>query len=521
MPGSEEPGADGGREVLLEGRALNKRFPGVHAVRDVDFRLDRGLVHVLVGENGAGKSTLVKLLSGVYEPDSGVLVVGGQPVAHWDVHAALAGGVSTIYQEFNLVGDLSVAENVYLGHEPGPLGGLLRSRAALMEATHTVLAQIGVDLDPREKVSRLGVAERQVVEIAKALSLGDERVLMMDEPTAALSAHETAQLFAVIRRLTARGVGILYITHRLDEIAEVGDLVTVMRDGEVVGARLPVPVDRDEVVRLMVGRELSVTQVALPPRAADAPVRLRVTGLAAPPAVVEASFELAAGEILGVFGLVGAGRTEMVRALVGADRRAGGEVEVDGTVRVVQSPAAALDLGMGMAPEDRKGAGIVPHASVRSNLVLSSLPALSRWGWLDRRRIDATCEDHVRRLRVKAPGLDAKIGTLSGGNQQKVVVARLLAADADIIIFDEPTRGIDVGAKREIADILAALAAEGKAVLAISSDLEEVLAVSHRLLVMRTGRIVASLPTASAERHHVLELALPEEVSSENRSSRP
>jgi ribose transport system ATP-binding protein len=508
------PTQNGAGTALLEAKVLNKRFPGVHAVRDVDFHLDRGVTHVLVGENGAGKSTLVKLLSGVYTPDSGTLLVGGQEVSQWDVHAALDGGISTIYQEFNLVRDLTVAENIFLNREPGPLGGLLRSRQALMDAATGLLAEIGVELDPRQKVSRLGVAQRQVVEIAKALSLGEERVLMLDEPTAALSAHETEQLFTVIRRLTSRGVGILYITHRLDEIAEIGDVVTVMRDGAVVGARLPVPIQRAEIVRLMVGRELAEAHAALPPQDSSARVRLEVTGLTAPPAVKDASFQLRAGEILGVFGLVGAGRTELVRALVGADRRSGGQVAVDGAIRVVRSPAAALDLGMGMAPEDRKDAGIVPNASVRHNLALSSLPALSRWRiWLDRRRIDQTCREYVRRLDVKAPGLDAKVRNLSGGNQQKLIVARLLAADADIIIFDEPTRGIDVGAKREIYDILIGLASQGKAVLAISSDLEEVLAISHRLLVMRTGRIVADLPAADADRHQILELALPEEVS--------
>ena len=500
---------------LIAGHGLSKSFPGVRALHDVNFSIRRGVVHVLVGENGAGKSTLVKIFSGVHAPDRGALLLDGRRVSAWDARSALDGGIATIYQEFNLVAHLSVAENIFLGREPTLPGGVLRDRKALHRGAQALLGQFEVDIDPDERVRNLGVAQRQTVEILKALSVGTTRVLMLDEPTAALSARETDYLFATIRRLTDSGVGILYISHRLDEVKEIGDEITVMRDGRIVSQLPAAQMRRDEIVALMVGREL---QDLYPPRRPVAPTAghpaLRVQHVAVGKRVLDASFDVRRGEVVGLFGLIGAGRTELVRAIVGADRLRGGRVEVAGRLVHLRSPHGALRVGVGIAPEDRKRSGIVPNRSVRDNISLAAL-AQGRWGRLvlHRRVVQAACEGYIRQLRIKAANLNAKIGTLSGGNQQKVVLARLLAADADVLILDEPTRGIDVGAKGEVYNLIARLAQEGRAILVVTSDLEEALGISDRLLVMRTGLIVGELNGATTTREQALHLALPASAS--------
>lgn len=510
-PSSDGNSAEGVR--LLEGLGLSRSFPGVRALTDVDVAIRAGTVHFLVGENGAGKSTLVKLLAGVHAPERGQLLLDGRDVTGWNARTALQRGVATVYQEFNLVPHLTVAENVFLGREPGR--GALRDRTALRHNTVALLQQFDADIDPDQAVRDLGVAHRQTVEILKALSLGSTRVLMLDEPTAALSARETQSLFATIRRLTARGVGILYISHRLDEVQEIGDEISVMRDGEVVAHRPAQELEHDEMVRLMVGRRL---QDLFPPRprveTASATPALRVEHVSLGSRVRDASLEVARGEVVGLFGLIGAGRTELVRGIVGAERLSSGRVEIDGCPVRLRSPFSAVRAGMGLAPEDRKRSGVVPGRSLGDNILLASL-AQSRWGriLLPQRRTRAACEEYRHRLRIKAPSIDSAIDTLSGGNQQKAIIARLLLIDADIVILDEPTRGIDVGAKREVYELIVDLAQSGRAVLIVTSDLEEALGLCNRLLVMRTGVIVESLDVAVATREMVLQMALPASAS--------
>ncbi|MFF8285872.1 sugar ABC transporter ATP-binding protein [Streptomyces albus] len=492
---------------LLRTEGIRKTFPGVVALDGVDFDLRAGEVHVLLGENGAGKSTLIKVLSGAYRADAGRVLRDGKPVRISGAEAAEKLGIATIHQEFNLVPQLSVAENIFLGRQPRRLGIVDRKK---MEADAKVLLdRVGVTASPRTPVGELGIAGRQMVEIAKALSLRT-RVLIMDEPTAVLTSEEVARLFAIVRKLRSDGVGIVFITHHLEEIPAIGDRVTVLRDGRSVG-QVPADTPEDDLVRLMVGRDIAQQY----PRergkadadAGSAPL-LRVSGLRKQGVFEDVSFEVRAGEVVGIAGLVGAGRTEVVRAVFGADSYDAGRVEVAGKRLPGGDVWASHTAGLGLVPEDRKGQGLLPEASVADNLALVTMREASRGGLVDRGGLRKEAARIADRLGVRMAGLDQHVRTLSGGNQQKVVIGKWLLAKSRVLILDEPTRGIDVGAKVEIYQLINELTASGHAVLMISSDLPEVLGMSDRILVMSQGRIAGELTAREATQDAVMALAV-------------
>ncbi|MDI3384948.1 sugar ABC transporter ATP-binding protein [Streptomyces sp. B-S-A8] len=494
-------------DELLRIEGIRKTFPGVVALDSVDFDLRRGEVHVLLGENGAGKSTLIKMLSGAYRPDSGRILADGRDVRIHGAQDAEALGIATIYQEFNLVPDLTVAENIFLGRQPRRFGLVDRKK---MEADAAgLLKRVGVDVAPRARVRELGIARLQMVEIAKALSL-DARVLIMDEPTAVLTSEEVDKLFAIVRRLREDGVGIVFITHHLEEIAALGDRVTVLRDGRSVD-QVPASTPEDELVRLMVGRsiEQQYPRERGPVQEADGerPL-LSVRGLTRNGVFHDVSFEVRAGEVVGLAGLVGAGRTEVARAVFGADPYDGGRVDVHGERLPRHDVNAAMGAGIGLVPEDRKGQGLVLDASVQENLGLVTLRAATRAGLVDLKGQRAAAVEVAGQLGVRMAGIDQHVRTLSGGNQQKVVIGKWLLAKSRVLILDEPTRGIDVGAKVEIYQLINELTASGHAVLMISSDLPEVLGMSDRVLVMAQGRIAGELSAEEASQDAVMALAV-------------
>jgi ribose transport system ATP-binding protein len=488
---------------LLQMRAICKRFPGVKALDAVDFDLQRGEVHVLLGENGAGKSTLMRVLSGACTRDSGDILLDGHAIPLRSPREAQLRGISTIYQELNLVPHLSAAANIFLGREPSRGLGVIDNARLTREAA-ALLTSLGTRIDPNRRVDQLSVAEQQMVEVAKALSL-DARILIMDEPTSALTESEIDQLFAAIAGLTARGVSVIYISHRLEELGRVGHRATVMRDGRRV-ATLPLPAPIPELVRLMVARDVS-DHFPSPTRRRSQEL-LRVEHISRRPRLHDVSLTLHRGEILGVAGLLGAGRTELARVIAGADAPESGRVLIDGRPLRRGSTRDAIRAGAGLVPEDRKRQGLVLTESVAANLTLPQLPKLCTAGVIDPRRERSLVARWIADLRIRTPSAGARVVTLSGGNQQKVVLAKWLAAGADVLIIDEPTRGIDVGAKMEIYQLLDQLAARGAAILMISSDLPEVLGMSDRVLVMHQGRVRAIFDRQDATQQRVLHAAL-------------
>ncbi|GAA1354866.1 sugar ABC transporter ATP-binding protein [Streptomyces beijiangensis] len=490
-------------DELLRIESIRKTFPGVVALDSVDFDLRRGEVHVLLGENGAGKSTLIKMLSGAYRPDSGRILADGEEVRIHGAQDAERLGIATIYQEFNLVPDLTVAENIFLGRQPRRFGMIDRKR---MESdAEKLLSRVGLDISPRTKVRELGIARLQMVEIAKALSL-EARVLIMDEPTAVLTSEEVEKLFAIVRTLRADGVGIVFITHHLEEIAALGDRVTVIRDGRSVD-QVPASTPEDELVRLMVGRSIDQQYPRERPDTGGEPL-LTVDGLTRDGVFHDISFEVRAGEVVGLAGLVGAGRTEVARAVFGADPYDSGTVGVLGRKLPRHDVNAAMTAGIGLVPEDRKGQGLLLDASVQENLGLVTLRSATRAGLVDLKGQAAAAARIATQLGVRMAGIGQHVRTLSGGNQQKVVIGKWLLADTKVLILDEPTRGIDVGAKVEIYQLINELTASGHAVLMISSDLPEVLGMSDRVLVMAQGRIAGELPADEATQDAVMALAV-------------
>jgi ribose transport system ATP-binding protein len=488
---------------VLEMRGIRKSFPGVVALDGVDLSLQPGEVHVLLGENGAGKSTLMKILSGAYRKDAGDILINGTTADIQGPGDALARGIRVIYQELNLVPHLSVAENIFLGSAPTTWGGLIDWRQ-LHERTARLLADLGLAIAPDIPLHRLSLAQRQMVEIAKALG-ADASVLVMDEPTSALTSREVDQLFALVARLIARGVAIVYITHRLDEVYRIGHRVTVLRDGRHVTTRLLSDVSVAELVSLMANRDVGEHF----PRVRTTPGAelLRVEGLGRGDLLADVSFSLRAGEILGVGGLLGAGRTELARVIAGADRPDAGKIFVDGQAVRFRTPADAIARRIGLLPEDRKAQGFVGGFTIARNIALPHGRQLAPYGLLPAGCEAAMAEPLVQELHVK--GTDAQpVRLLSGGNQQKVVLGKWLAGNARVFIFDEPTRGVDVGAKIEIYNLMNRLTASGAGILMISSELPELLGMSDRILVMHRGRIQAEFQSADATQASVLTAAL-------------
>ncbi|MGI5341608.1 sugar ABC transporter ATP-binding protein [Streptomyces sp. CA-181903] len=499
------------RTELLRVEGVTKAFPGVKALDGVDLRLLAGEVHVLLGENGAGKSTLIKMLAGAHRPDAGRVLVDGREVAIRSAQEAERLGIATIHQEFNLVPGLTVAENVFLGRQPRTRLGLV-DRRTMNERAARLLDRVRLRVPPTAPVAGLGIAALQMVEIAKALSL-DARVLIMDEPTAVLTSEEVATLFGIVRELRDSGVGVVFITHHLEEIAALGDRVTVLRDGRSV-AEVPASTPEDELIRLMVGRDITeqYPRRRTPP---GAPL-LRVRGLTrrgadGAPGFEDVDVEVRAGEVVGLAGLVGAGRTEVARAVFGVDRYTAGSVEVDGRVLRPGDVRAAMRAGVGLVPEDRKAQGLLLDAPLHDNLTLARLDRDTRAGFVDRRAQRREAADMAGRLKVRMSGLEQSARTLSGGNQQKIVIGKWLLAGVRLLILDEPTRGVDVGAKVEIYRLVNELTAAGCGVLMISSDLPEVLGMSDRVLVMARGRVAGEVPGGDqgpAAQDAVMELAV-------------
>lgn len=495
--------------VTLEN--VSKSFGPVRVIRNVTVNVYPGKVQVLLGENGAGKSTLIKMLAGVHQPDGGRIVMDGQAVELTGTKAAEEHGIATIHQELNLVPTMTVAENVMLGRFPRKFG--LVDRRELNRQAQAALATIGLDVDVRTLVGDLGIARQQLVEIAKALSI-DARILILDEPTAALTRHETENLFRVVADLRARGVGMLFISHHLDEIAEIGDSVTVLRDGEFV-AEVPASTPEEELVQLMVGREIDDQ---FPRRAAHATGQeplLDVAHLSSPGVFDDVSLTVRPGEILGIAGLVGAGRTELVRAIAGVDKYASGTVTVRGRELPKGSVKAAIDAGIGHVPEDRKAQGLVLGASVNDNLGYATLASTARAGLPDFSGQRSRAEKVAEQLRIRMHTIDQPVGSLSGGNQQKAVFGRWVLAQSTVLLLDEPTRGVDVGAKVEIYELMNAVTEAGGAIVMVSSELPEVLGMSDRLMVMRDGRMVGELTSAEATEDAVMTLAA-RDVDNEN-----
>jgi rhamnose transport system ATP-binding protein len=487
------------RPVLaLEG--VSKSFGAVAALRDVRLDLAAGEAHALVGENGAGKSTLVKVLAGVHRPDAGTVLLDGEPVEFGGPADARAAGIAVIYQEPTLFPDLSVAENIFVGRQP--LRGLRRIDPAAMRArTVTLFDRLGVHIDPDRPARGLSIADQQLVEIAKALSF-DARVLVMDEPTAALSGVEVERLFAVARSLRDAGAAVLFISHRFDEVFALCERITVMRDGRWIATDRVEDVTVDKVVRTMVGREVSALYPKLPAEVGE--VRLEVDGLTRAGFFSDVSFAVRGGEIVALAGLVGAGRSEVIRAVFGIDRHDRGEVRVDGRRLAPGSTPAAIAAGLALVPEDRRQQGLVMELSVERNATLPRRWSLSRLGLLTGAAERRSAATWTRRLRVKSGSPTDPVSTLSGGNQQKLVLAKWLSTQPRVLIVDEPTRGIDVGTKAEVHRLLSQLAADGVAVLMVSSELPEVLGMADRILVMHEGRLVADIPRGRADEESVM-----------------
>jgi len=488
---------------LLEVRGISKGFPGVRALRGVGLHLDRGEVLAVIGENGAGKSTLMKILAGVQQPDSGEILMEGRPVAPGCVADALDLGVALIHQELNLADNLDAAANIFLGREPRKGPFLLREQ--LHREAREYLDAVGLEITPDTLVSSLTIGRQQLVEIAKALSV-NARILIMDEPTSSLSARETQTLFEVIRGLKQRGVSVLYISHRLSEVKALADRVEVLRDGENAGMLTREEISHDSMVRLMVGRELSQFfqhQPHTPGRPALTVERLRTP---AHPSQ-EISFELRAGEIVGLAGLVGAGRTELLQTLFGVTPALGGRIRIGEADCLPQCPAEAISAGLALVPEDRKQQGLLLEMAVRENLSLASLARDQRSGFLNFAREGAISREMIGKMRIKTPNDRQVVQFLSGGNQQKVVLGKWLALRPRVLLLDEPTRGIDVGAKSEIYSLMEELSREQVAILFVSSDLEEILGMSDRTLVMHDGRLSGELQRHELSEEAVMQLA--------------
>lgn len=495
-------------EPILRVESVSKSFPGVKALDNVNFDIHAGEVVALVGENGAGKSTLMKILSGAYTKDSGTIYLDGKSVEFTSPSHAQEMGIATIYQEFNLTPTQTVAANIFISREPrrpGLLGKLqFIDRVRMEHEAQTLLDLVGSHVQPDAIIRDLSVAERQMVEIAKALAV-DARIIIMDEPTSALGDDEVEVLFRIVRELKAQGRGIIFITHRMEEIFQICDRVVVFRDGQYVGELPMAEATTDQIISMMVGRTLGKLYQKVEAQIGD--VIFEVRGLRRTGVVEDVSFDLRAGEILGVAGLVGAGRTEMARLLFGVDAKDAGEILINGVPVNIHSPRAAVEAGIGLVPEDRGGQGLVLKLSVLNNTAMATLPRFTHGGFVNRGELEDGAQEYVEKLSVRTPSLEQKAMNLSGGNQQKVVVAKWLLSNPKILILDEPTRGIDVGTKSEIYALMSQLASQGMGIIMISSEMPEVLAMSDRIMVLCEGRLTAILDRSEATQERIMAFA--------------
>ncbi len=491
-------------DYLLEVEGIRKEFPGVVALDNVQFRLRPGTVHALMGENGAGKSTLMKIIAGVYTPDEGQIRLRGEYISLKSPRDALERGIAMIHQELALMNFMTVAENIWIRREPTNSIGLI-DHAEMADRTRTLFKQLKIDIDPLADVHTLTIAQRQMVEIAKAVSY-ESGVLIMDEPTSALTETEVEHLFDIIRDLRSRGIGIVYITHKMNELFEIADEFSVFRDGSYVGTHASSDVTRDDIIRMMVGRE--ITNMFPKEKAEIGDVILSVNGLTLRGVFHDISFDLRRGEILGVAGLVGSGRSNVAEALFGVTPATSGSIRINGRETDIRAPSDAMREGMALLTEDRKETGCFLPLSILENMQIAALQEnYAHAGFVDEGRLTLKCEEMRKTLRVKTPNLDERIENLSGGNQQKVLIARWLMTQPEILILDEPTRGIDVGAKAEIHRLISQLAQRGVAVIMISSELPEVLGMSDRILVMHEGHMTGILDRADADQVKIMELA--------------
>lgn len=487
-------------DIILEMRHISKNFAGVQALRDVSFDLQPGEVHALLGENGAGKSTLIKIITGVHQPDEGQIYLQGQPISFADPRQSREHGIAAIYQEPSLFPDLDIAENIFVGRQPTQAGGRVNWRQMYRQAEE-LLASLRVHLDPKTRARNLSVAQQQMVEIARALSV-QAKILIMDEPTSSLTLAEVDELFAIVRQLREAGTAIVFISHRLEELFELADRVTVLRDGTYVGTQPIAGVTTEALIQMMVGRTLADM---FPKQVVEAgPVVLEVEGLSRTGVFQNVSFELRQGEILGMAGLVGAGRTDIARAIFGIEPATGGSIKIDGQAVKITGPQQAMNLGLAYVPEDRQHHGLVLPMNISQNITLPILSEFARMSWIDDGQVRQSARQAATQLEVRAAGLWQKTRELSGGNQQKVVLAKWLATHPRILILDEPTRGIDVGTKAAVHGLMSELAARGMAILMISSELPEVLGMSDRILVMREGHLTGEFTRAEATQEKIM-----------------
>ena len=491
-------------EIILKMQGIQKYFSGVHALKGVDFDLRAGEVHALMGENGAGKSTLIKVLCGIHKRDGGTIELFGREVNFHNIAESQAAGISVIHQELNMMNHLTVAQNIFIGREP--MKGPMIDDRKMEEDSRNLFKKIGVRIDPSVKLGSLTVGKQQMVEIAKAISR-DCKLLVLDEPTAALTQPEVEELFKIMLELKERNIGMIYISHRMDEINRISDRVTVMRDGEYIDTVNTAETTKDEIVRMMVGRVIYGDKKSASTVPADAPVVLEVRHLNAGKEVRDVSFSLRKGEILGFAGLMGAGRTEVARALYGADPKSTGEIFINGQPVDIRTPEHAVRHGICYLSEDRKRYGLMLLKSVTENSAIASLDDYIRNGWINDKKMEQVSVETNALLRTKTPSMDQLLKNLSGGNQQKVIIARWLMKDSDIFIFDEPTRGIDVGAKSEMYALMEELASKGKSVIMISSELAEIQRLSDRIIVMCEGRITGELDIADATQEEIMKYA--------------
>jgi len=491
-------------EVILTMTGIDKSFPGVHALDHVNLEVKKGEVHALMGENGAGKSTLMKVLTGIYKKDSGTITYEGKDIEFLNPKDAKEAGIVIVHQELNMLGHLTVAQNIFIGREMKK-GGLIDD-AKMNEEAKKLFDILNININPKERMSNLTVGRQQMCEIAKAIS-HEAKVIIFDEPTAALTEAEIDELFKIIRDLREKKLGIVYISHRMDEINVITDRVTVMRDGGYVGTLITKDSTKDDIINMMVGRVIYEDPKTESAVAKDAPIVLKVEKLNAGKMVKDVSFELRKGEILGFSGLMGSGRTETARALFGADKKDSGEIYVNGKKVEINTPIDAVNNGIGYLSEDRKRYGIVTEKTVAENSTMANLEEYMSGIFIDKKKEEAIADKYVKQLKTKTPSVEQLVVNLSGGNQQKVVIAKWLIRDCEILIFDEPTRGIDVGAKSEIYHLMSELAAQGKSIIMISSEMTEILRMSDRIIVMCEGRKTAEIGIEEASQEKIMHAA--------------